>query len=86
MHGILCNSHMHVGSGVLMFSVAIVWGKNEAVSSVDSIDSFGSEAHSIEVVSYGYVNPACFENLGCCGFEVKGEQCLDLLTVCDSTD
>ena len=40
---------------------------------VESIDSFGSEAHSIEIVCYGYVSPACFKHL-------------DQLTVCEGTD
>ena len=39
----------------------------------DSINSFGSKAHSTEVVYYGYESPACFEHLGCCGLEVNGE-------------
>ena len=86
MHGTECNSHMHVGSGGSMFFVAVVVSKTEVISSVDSIDSFQSEAHSIEVVCYGYVSPACFEHLGCCGLEVKGEQFLDQLTVCEGMD
>ena len=53
---------------------------------VDSIDSFGSDAHSIEVVCYAYVNPACFKHLGCCGLEVKGKQFLDQLIVCEGMD
>ena len=53
---------------------------------VDSIDSFGSKAHSREVVCYGYVSPACLKHLGCCGLEVKGEQFLDQLIVCEGTD
>ena len=52
----------------------------------DSIDSFRSETHSTEVVCYGYVSPACFGHLGCCGFEVKSEQFLDQLTICEGTD
>ena len=82
MHGILCNSCMHVGSGVLMFSVAVVGARLRlSAPFVDNIDSSGSETHSIEVVCYGYVNPACFEQIGCCGLEVK-----DQLTVCEGTD
>ena len=34
MHRILCNSNMHVGSGVLMFSVAVVGGKTEVGGSI----------------------------------------------------
>ena len=53
---------------------------------VDSIDSFGSETHSMEVVCCGYVSPACFKHLGCCGLEFKSEQLLDHLTVYEGTD
>ena len=53
---------------------------------VDSMDSFGSEAHSIEDVCYGYVSPACFKHLGCCGLKAKSEQFLDQLTVCEGKD
>ena len=87
MHGTYCNSHMHVGSGSLMFLLLLLWVRLRSLAQfVDSIDSFGSKAHSIEVVCYGYVSPACFEHLGCCGFEVKSEQFLDQLTVCEGTD
>ena len=67
----------------MIFLVAVVVGKTEGglARFVDSIDSFGSEAHSTEVVCYGYVSPASFKHLGCCGFEVKAEQFLDQLTV-----
>ena len=47
------------------------------------MESLGSEANSIEVVCYGYVSPASFKYLDCCGLEVKGEQFLDQLTVCE---
>ena len=87
VHGILCNSCMHVGLGVLMFSVAVVGGKTElSAPFVDSIDSFGSKVHSIEVVCYGYVSPACFQHLACCSIEVKSKQFLDQLTVCKDMD
>ena len=34
VHGVLCNSHMHVGSVVLMFSVVAVGGMTEVVCSI----------------------------------------------------
>ena len=87
MHGILRNSHMHAGLGVLMFSAAVVGGETEVVALfVDSIDSFGSKAHSMELVCYGYVSPACFKHLGCCDLEIKSEQFPDQLTVCEGMD
>ena len=66
---------MHVGFGVLMFSVAVGGDGGARLRSsapfVDSIDRCGSEAHSMEVVCYGKASPACFKHLGCCGLEVK---------------
>ena len=78
---------MHVGFGDLIFLLLLSWVRlRSSVLFVDSIDSFGTEANNIETVCYGYVSPACFEHLGCCGFEVKGEQFLDQLTVCEGMD
>ena len=38
-----------------------------SASFFDNIDSFGSNAHNIEIVCYGYVSPTCCKHLGCCG-------------------
>ena len=68
--------------GVRCFLLLLLWVTLRMWAPfVDSIDGFGSEAHGIEVICYGYVSPACFEHLGCCDLEVKGEQFLDQLTV-----
>ena len=84
MHGIFCNSHMHVGSGGLMFLLLLLSLRlRSSPLFVDSINNFRSKAHNIEVFCYGYVSPACFEHLGCCGLEIKGEQFFDHLTVCE---
>ena len=73
--------------GVQYFLLLLLWVRLWLLAPfIDNINSFGSEAHSIEVVCYGYVSPTYFEHLGCCGFEVKGEQFLDQLTVCEGTD
>ena len=78
---------MHVVSVGLMFLLLLLWVRpRSSAPFVDSIDSFGSKAHSIEVVCYGYVSPACFEHLGSYGFEVNGKQFLDQLTVCEGMD
>ena len=70
-----------------MFLLLLLWVRlRSSTLFVDSMDSFGSEAHGIEVVCYGYVSPACFEHLGCCSLEVKGEQFLDQPTVCEGMD
>ena len=74
---------MHVGSGVLMFSVAIVGVRLRSLAPfVDSIDSFGSKAIAWRLSAIGYVSSACFKHLGCCGLEVKSKQFLDQFTVC----
>ena len=78
MHVILCNSHMHFGSWLSIFLLLWLWVRLRlSTLFVDSINSCGSEAHSIEVVCYGHVSPACFKHLGCCDFEVKSKQFLD---------
>ena len=70
-----------------MFFVGVVVGKSEVTGFVCcSNDSFGSEAHGIEVVCYDYVSPACFKHLGCCGLDVKCKQFLDPFTVCRGMD
>ena len=77
VHGTLYNSHMHVGSGGSVFLLLLLWVRLRLLAPfVDIINSFGSEAYSIEVVCYGYVSPAWFGHLGCCGLEVKGGQFL----------
>ena len=87
VHGILCDSCMHVGSGGSVFLLMLMWARLRLLAPfVDSMDSFGLETHNIEVVCYGYLSPACFEHLGCCGFKVKSEQFLDQVTVCEATD
>ena len=59
VHGILCNSHMHIGSGGSMFLLLLLWVRlRSSALFVESINSFGSKAHSIEIVCYGYVSPA----------------------------
>ena len=46
--------------GVQLF-LLLLWPRlRSLVPFVDSIESFGSEAHSIVVVCYGYMSPACF--------------------------
>ena len=64
------------------FWLLLLWKKLRSLAPfVDNMDSFGSEAHGIEVVCYGYVRLASFKNLGCCGLEVKGKQFPYQLTV-----
>ena len=54
--------------GVHCFFLLLLWGRLRSLALfVDSSNSFGFEAHSIEFVCYGYVSPACFKHLGCCG-------------------
>ena len=73
--------------GVWYLLLPLVWARLRSLALfIDSINSSGLKAHSIEVVCDGYVSPACFEHPGCCGLEVKGEQFLDKLTVCEGTD
>ena len=70
-----------------MFLLLFLWLRlMSSALFVDSINSFGSKTHSIEVISYGYVSPACFDHLGCCGLEVKSKKFLNQLTVCAGMD
>ena len=60
-------------------------------SFVDSIDSFGSKAHNIENACIWLCESHMFQTswllwLSCCGLEVKSEQCIDQLTVCEGLD
>ena len=76
---------MHVVSGGLM--LLLLWEKlRSSALFVDNMDSFGSEAHSIEVVCYSYVSLACFKHLDCWGLEVRDEPFLDQLTLSEGTD
>ena len=53
-------AHMLV-LGVWCLLLLLLWVRLRLPASfIDSSDSFGSEAHSMEVVCYGYVSPACF--------------------------
>ena len=87
MYGILCNSTCMLVLGFLCFLLLLLGVRLRSLApSYDSIDSFRSEAHSMEVVCYGYVSPACFKYLDFCGLEVKSEQFPDQLTVCEGMD